>query len=159
MASERWKLQELTCQWTAEVWKAHRAGHALEGEALDTAICMEKHPEWWHVWDSLPTAQDTGILVEGPDGNPCNPLLHLTVDAAVKRQLDQEDPKEIRQIYNWMTAVGVEDLEAMHVIGRALSGELWEILKYGRTYDEARYLSFARRYAQEEIRRRKNRRT
>ena len=153
MKNWRAKLQDVSTKLMAEAWKCHREGLPLEGELADLVYCMEHHDEWSEVWDNLSTAQDTGIEIEAEDGS-INPLLHIHLDGIVKRQLGGNDPKEIRFVYNLLDARGFEEFDAYHVIARALVEEIWGIMAGKHQFDEARYISKARQYANEEIRRR-----
>ena len=152
MKNWRANLQDVSRNIVAEAWKRHMQGQALEGELADLVYCMEYHNEWSEVWDNLSTAQDTGIEIQTDDG-PMNPLLHVHLDSVVKRQLDDDDPKEIRFVYNLLESRGIGEFDAFHVIARALVDEFWGILADKDSFDEPRYVSNAQKYAREEIRR------
>ncbi len=93
-----------------------------------------------------------GILLEGPEG-PVNPLLHVMLDATVKRLIDGEDPKEVKQIYNLLRSNGFDEFDAIHTILYAFTEELWQADREGKEFDHSRYVKKARRYAREAIRR------
>ena len=151
---KRGKAQALTTQWAAKVWQSHLQGLLLEGEAVEVAYCMEHHREWWPVWESLATCQDSGITIEGPDGE-VNPLLHVHLDATVKRQIDGENPREVKVIYNLLRAKGFDEFAAIHVIDLALTDEIWRVAKEKKDFNESRYIVKTRHYATQAILRRK----
>jgi hypothetical protein len=144
MKDEWGDFKDLDRRLVADAWKCHRAGEPVEGDLAEVVYAMQHHAEWSHVWDSLSTAQDTGVEIQGEDG-PFNPLLHVHMDSVVKRQLDQNEPKAIKGIYHLLESQGFEEFDAIHVIARALVGELWEIMKHQRPFDQARYVSKAKR--------------
>jgi len=146
-------LRDLDRKLAAQAWKCHRMGVPVPGDLADLVSCMQHHTEWHAIWDGLATAQDTGVVIETEDG-PVNPLLHVHMDAVVKRQLALNDPPAIRFVFNLLESQGVGEFDAYHVIARALVGEMWEIMKYDRPFDEARYTSKAKQYANEDLRRR-----
>jgi len=151
---ERGRAQALTTQWAAKVWQDHRRGLPLEGEAVEVAYCMEHHQEWWPIWESLESSQDSGITIEGPEGE-VNPLLHVQLDATVKRQIDGDNPKDVKTIYNLLRAKGLGEFDAIHVIDLALTDEIWRMSKENRDFNESRYIIKARHYATQAIQRRK----
>ncbi len=98
--------------------------------------------------------EDSGITIEGPEGE-VNPLLHVHLDATVKRQIDGDNPKDVKIIYNLLRAKGLGEFDAIHVIDLALTNEIWRMSKENTDFNESRYIVKARHCATQAILRRK----
>ena len=59
---------------------------------------------------------------------------------AVEKQLTENKPPQVAWTLERLLAEGIEREEALKYIACALSIEIFEVLKHGATYDEARYL-------------------
>ena len=59
---------------------------------------------------------------------------------AVEKQLAENKPPQVAWTLERLLAEGIEREEALKYIACALSIEIFEVLKHGATYDEARYL-------------------
>jgi len=73
----------------------------------------------------------------------------------VKRQIDGDNPKDVKTIYNLLRAKGLGEFDAIHVIDLALTDEIWRMSKEIRDFNESRYIIKARHYATQAIQRRK----
>ncbi len=139
--SDPWaQLKDLDRKLLAQAWKGHRKGLPLEGELRDLGWAMAHHAEWSPIWDNLATAQDTGVEIL-EDGHPVNLLLHVLMDSIIKRQLDADDPEEIKSVYQHLESQGFEEFDAIHILARALVGEMWEIMNRQRPFDRTRYVA------------------
>jgi len=58
----------------------------------------------------------------------------------VDNQLRDNTPPEARETFNRLLAEGYSAEEARELIGSAIGGELYEMLKYGQPYNQDRYL-------------------
>lgn len=75
---------------------------------------------------------------------PMNPHLHLAIHEVVATQLWDDDPPEV-----WETAVrlrseGYERHEILHMLGRAVSDQVWAALHEDVGYDRDRHVSALR---------------
>jgi len=59
---------------------------------------------------------------------------------AVENQLAENNPPQVARTLERLLAEGINREEALKYIACALSIEIFEALKHGATYDEARYL-------------------
>ena len=82
------------------------------------------HPE-------LDTEQETIVL----DGTEINPRLHLTLHEIVATQLADHDPPEAWATAQRLRQLGYGRHEILHMLGAAMSGQLWEALHNEREYD------------------------
>ena len=59
---------------------------------------------------------------------------------AVENQLAENNPPQVAWTLERLLVEGIRREEALKYIACALSVEIFEVLKHGATYDEARYL-------------------
>ena len=59
---------------------------------------------------------------------------------AVENQLAENNPPQVAWTLERLLVEGIQREEALKYIACALSVEIFEVLKHGATYDEARYL-------------------
>ncbi len=60
--------------------------------------------------------------------------------AAVEKQIAEGKPAQTKWALERLLSAGIEREEAMKFIGCALSVEVFEVIKHGGQYNEARYL-------------------
>jgi hypothetical protein len=82
------------------------------------------HPE-------LDTDQETVVL----DGREVNPRLHLTLHEIVATQLADHDPPEVWATAQRLRRLGYGRHEVLHMLGAAVTGQVWEALRNEREYD------------------------
>jgi hypothetical protein len=66
-----------------------------------------------------------------------NPRLHLTVHEIVAAQLADEDPPEVWATAQRLRRLGYGRHEILHMLGAAMSPQLWSALHEQREYDLA----------------------
>src|SRR3989337_2345784 len=82
------------------------------------------HPE-------LDTERETMIV----DGREMNPRLHLTVHEIVAAQLAEHDPPEVWATAQRLRRLGYGRHEILHMLGAAMTPQLWAALHDRREYD------------------------
>ena len=82
------------------------------------------HPE-------LDTAVETVIV----DGRQVNPGLHLTIHEIVAAQLAEDDPPEVWATAQRLRRLGYGRHEILHMLGAAMTPQLWAALHDQRAYD------------------------
>lgn len=70
-----------------------------------------------------------------------NPYLKAAVLEVVENQIQNLNPPQTRQTYDRLIAAGYNDEDARKLIGQVVVVEIFEVMKYQRPYDEARYLA------------------
>jgi hypothetical protein len=94
-------------------------------DADDRALLIAAaHPE-------LDTKAET-VLV---DGREINPRLHLTIHEIVANQLAADDPPEVWPTAQRLRKLGYGRHEVLHMLGAAMTPQLWEALQNQREYD------------------------
>jgi hypothetical protein len=127
-------IRELTlATWAMSVWEKDRRGVPLQGQEAALAYCMRQHSEWQQYWNQLNTyAADNAKVV--------NMLVHIYNDAAVKLQLDKNDPPEIHEMYQAMRGKGITDMDALHAIAFVLQEQTWNAKTNGADFDIKAYV-------------------
>jgi Domain of unknown function (DUF1841) len=102
-----------------------------ETEFLDPAdpdaralLIAAAHPE-------LDTDLETMIV----DGREMNPRLHLTIHEVVATQLADDDPPEVWATAQRLRRLGYGRHEILHMLGAAMTPQLWAALHDQRAYD------------------------
>jgi Domain of unknown function (DUF1841) len=103
----------------------------LDAERLDAADADDRalliraaHPE-------LDTGEETVIV----DGREMNPRLHLTIHEIVATQLADHDPPEVWETAQRLRRLGYGRHEILHMLGSAMTPQLWSALHDEREYD------------------------
>ena len=68
-----------------------------------------------------------------------NPHLKAAILEVVENQLRENNPPETRQTFERLLATGYPRQEAMEMIGSAVVGEIWAVLKENKPYDAVRF--------------------
>ena len=68
-----------------------------------------------------------------------NPRLKALILDVVENQLRENNPPETRQTLERLLATGYSRQEAMEMIGSAVVGEIWDVLKESKQYDAMRF--------------------
>jgi hypothetical protein len=87
-------------------------------------LIQAAHPE-------LDVEQETMVL----GGHEINPRLHLTLHEIVATQLADDDPPEVWATAQRLRGLGYGRHEILHMLGAAITGQLWEALHNQRDYD------------------------
>jgi hypothetical protein len=75
------------------------------------------------------------------DGQEMNPRMHLAIHEVVANQLIDGDPPEVWATAQRLRRLGYDRHEVLHMLGAAMSGELWEALQGRRGYDHATHVA------------------
>jgi hypothetical protein len=73
-------------------------------------------------------------------GQEVNPRLHLAIHEVVAQQLIAGDPPEVWATAQRLRRLGYHRHEILHMLGGAMSGQLFEALQGGRPYDHAEHV-------------------
>jgi Domain of unknown function (DUF1841) len=94
-------------------------------DADDRALLIAAaHPE-------LDTEAETALV----DGQEINPRLHLTIHEIIASQIVDDDPPEVWATAQRLRKLGYGRHEVLHMLGAAMTPQLWEALHDQREYD------------------------
>ena len=69
-----------------------------------------------------------------------NDIIRKQILEIVKNQLKNNTPPEAKITYDSLRKEGFNDVETKKMIGQCVSVEIFEILKTGKPYNDARYI-------------------
>jgi hypothetical protein len=94
-------------------------------DADDRALLLAAaHPE-------LDTEAETALV----DGREINPRLHMTIHEIVAAQIVDDDPPEVWATAQRLRTLGYGRHEVLHMLGAAMTPQLWGALHDDREYD------------------------
>jgi Domain of unknown function (DUF1841) len=92
------------------------------------------HPE---LHAAITDGHETAVV----EGQEINPRLHLAIHEVVANQLIATDPPEAWATAQRLIKLGYDRHEVLHMLGAAMSGELWEALQGRGGYDHAAHVA------------------
>jgi len=129
------ELKALSRQHMRMVWQiAQMGGEQLNDDDRRSAAAMIEHPEYARLWDRLDQRSDAEITAGGS-----NPILHITMHAAVESQVAGGEPPEVAQTMAALERRGLSHHEAVHRVASVLASEIWYVMHEKRPFDPARY--------------------
>jgi hypothetical protein len=138
------KLAGITLlSWTLQLWRDHRRGVPLVGQHAAIAHCLQNHPEWWSDWDTAEYAGDERAITTR--------LIHIHNDAAILVQVERDNPKEIKALYDTLRGKDFTEFESIHTLAVAFTEESSHAVENGETFDLQRYVERANRYVKEAL--------
>lgn len=66
--------------------------------------------------------------------------MHISFDSIVVNQINSNSPKQTGFTYNKLRAQGDSHLDAIHKIASVIAENLWDIMKYGKEFNEKKYI-------------------
>ncbi len=69
-----------------------------------------------------------------------NEILREQIFEIIKNQLRNNNPPETKITYDRLLKDGFNDLQARKMIGQCLTVELFDVMKYGKPYNNERYI-------------------
>ncbi len=128
------QLKSLSRQRLRVIWEMAQADGPLDGEDAQIAAIMREHTQWHHLWACLDELSDAEI-----ERGSVNPIAHILMHQAVMNQINGALPA-VAATFDSLVATGLDRHEAIHRIAATLTEGIWEVMKYKRPFDEAKYL-------------------
>ena len=69
-----------------------------------------------------------------------NDKLREQIFEIIKNQLRDNDPPETRATYDRLIKNGFDDFQTKQMIGQCLAVELFDVMKFGKPYNNERYI-------------------
>lgn len=79
------------------------------------------------------TNRDTAIM-------ETNEILREQIFEIIKNQLRDNDPPETKITYDRLIKTGFDDFQTRQMIGQCLAVELFDVMKFGKPYNNERYI-------------------
>ncbi|MCM8777721.1 MAG: DUF1841 family protein [Candidatus Omnitrophica bacterium] len=128
------ELKSLTRIYLSNIWKNHKSGGYLNKEQEQLVKIMEEHKEYHKIWEKSDNLRDTEYTVNG-----VNPFLHVFIHITIENQLNMGEPKIVTEIEKELKDLGFSHHDIIHVIGQALTTQIFNMSKNKVLFDEERY--------------------
>lgn len=69
-----------------------------------------------------------------------NEKIREQIFETIKNQLKANDPPETKTTFDRLQKQGFDDFQTRQMIGQCLSVELFDVMKFGKPYNNARYI-------------------
>ena len=120
-------------KFLAKAWEKYKANQFLEPLELQLANIIAKHPEYQEIINNL----DTEYF---PEQGKINPFLHINLHLSLQDQLDLDQPKGVKEIYNSL----LKKIKDTHQVEHIMMGHIAEMIfisqKNNKPMDQEQYL-------------------
>jgi hypothetical protein len=120
-----------------ETWRKRRAGELLMPLEDLAAQLIEKHPEYFPMFEDPDRFLNREYLPE--QGEP-NPFLHLMMHLAIEEQISIDQPKGVRAHFVRLTHQFESEHDAQHRMMECLSEMIWQAQRNRTAPDASVYL-------------------
>lgn len=124
-------------QFLFETWRKRREKSLLTPLEDLTAQLIEKHPEYFAVFEDPERYLEREYL---PEQGEANPFLHLMMHLTIEEQISIDQPAGIRAHFVRLTHKFESEHEAQHCMMEALSEMIWQAQRNKTQPDAAIYL-------------------
>jgi len=118
------------------VWDKMKKGEVLSGDTELIAETMIAHPEFDPFW----SAGETAFQPQEINGFVVNPLVHTGLHVTIEKQLDSDDPVEVRVALHSLLGKGISRHEAIHQIAGIWGDLYFRSVRRGGPFEEWTYL-------------------
>ena len=139
------ELRELTRKNLHALWEIAKNGNldVLSGEQKWLAKVMLDHEDkYFNQFEMADLTYDHEYDVDSEE----NPFLHITLHAAVERQLEAKDPIEVYQFYNSMRKNKISHHDTIHLIAAILAPLMFNVMRQRKEFDLDKYKSLLNKY-------------
>jgi hypothetical protein len=138
-------MQELNREIFVGLWTAARSGKT--SDVADEAILqkyMLMHEDMHAHFDRIEQDPSASMEVGGE-----NLMLHIAMDAATEKSLEQDEPSGVRMLMQQMLSSGFDPGVAFHVISQAMMHETIIAGEAGQEFEPRKFLHRAASYAEQ----------
>ncbi len=138
-------LRKLTRKHLHALWEIAKTGNlnGLSGERKWLAKVMLDHEdEYFNQFEMADLTYDHEYDVDSEE----NPFLHITLHAAVERQLEAKDPIEVYQFCNSMRKNKISHHDTIHLIVAILAPLMFNVMRQRKEFDLDKYKSLLKKY-------------
>ena len=139
--------KSLTPALLADLWMAARKREAPADEELASLQkFMVLHEDMHDIWDRLVDDPMTSLDVDGE-----NLLLHIAMDAATEKALENNDPAGLPGVFALLVQGGFDQSRAFHVIAQAMEHEFLTAAAQEQEMTSDGFMSRAKEYAKQAL--------
>ena len=120
-----------------ETWRKRRAGELLMPLEDLAAQLIEKHPEYFAIFEDPERFLEREYL---PEQGETNPFLHLMMHLTIEEQISIDQPVGIRAHFVRLTHRYESEHDAQHRMMEALSEMIWQAQRNHTQPDASIYL-------------------
>ena len=120
-------------KFLAKAWEKYKANQFLEPLELQLAKIIEKHPEYQEIINNL----DTEYF---PEQGKINPFLHINLHLSLQDQLDLDQPKGVKEIYNSLLKKNKDTHQVEHIMMEQIAEMIFISQKNNKPMDQEQYL-------------------
>ena len=139
------ELRKMTRKNLHALWEIAKNGNldVLSGEQKWLAKVMLDHEdEYFNQFEMADLTYDHEYDVDSEE----NPFLHITLHAAVERQLEAKDPIEVYQFYNSMIKNKISHHDTIHLIATILAPLMFNVMQQRKEFDLDKYKSLLKKH-------------
>jgi len=120
-----------------ESWRKRRTGEIMSPLEDLAAQLIEKHPEYFPMFEDPERYRDREYL---PEQGEANPFLHLMMHLTIEEQISIDQPPGIRAHFVRLTRQFESEHDAQHRMMEALSEMIWQAQRNRTQPDASVYL-------------------
>ena len=120
-------------KFLAKSWEKYKTNQLLEPLELQLANIIAKHPEYQEIINNL----DTEYF---PEQGKINPFLHINLHLSLQDQLDLDQPKGIKEIYNSLLKKIKDTHRVEHIMMEQIAEMIFISQKNNKPMDQEQYL-------------------
>ena len=120
-------------KFLAKSWEKYKTKQLLEPLELQLANIIAKHPEYQEIINNL----DTEYY---PEQGKINPFLHINLHLSLQDQLDLDQPKGVKEIYNSLLKKIKDTHQVEHIMMERIAEMIFMSQKNNKPMDQEQYL-------------------
>ena len=120
-------------KFLAKSWEKYKSNQLLEPLELQLANIIAKHPEYQEIINNL----DTEYF---PEQGKINPFLHINLHLSLQDQLDLDQPKGVKEIYNSLLKKIKDTHQVEHIMMERIAEMIFMSQKNNKPMDQEQYL-------------------
>ena len=120
-------------KFLAKSWEKYKTNQLLEPLELQLANIIAKHPEYQEIINNL----DTEYF---PEQGKINPFLHINLHLSLQDQLDLDQPKGVKEIYNSLVKKMKDTHQVEHIMMEHIAEMIFMSQKNNKPMDQEQYL-------------------
>ena len=120
-------------KFLAKSWEKYKTKQLLEPLELQLANIIAKHPEYQEIINNL----DTEYF---PEQGKINPFLHINLHLSLQDQLDLDQPKGVKEIYNSLLKKIKDTHQVEHIMMEHIAEMIFISQKNNIPMDQEQYL-------------------